>query len=51
MVEMILRVLSSQRRRVLAFWMPLMEAGLRMVTGTTKSEVRMMFLLKSTDRP
>jgi len=48
---MILRELSSQRRRVLAFWMPIAEAGLRMVTGTTKSEVRIMFLLKSMLRP
>lgn len=51
MVEMILRELSSQRRRVLAFWIPIAEAGLRMVTGTTKSEVRIMFLLKSILRP
>jgi hypothetical protein len=33
------------------FWIPLMDAGLRMVSGTTKSEVRMILALKSMERP
>jgi hypothetical protein len=48
-VLMIVRDAKSQRRRVLARTIP--KLGLRIVTGTTKSEVRMMFFSQSTLRP
>ncbi len=49
MVEMMVRVARSHNRSVLARWMPVV--GLRMDSGTTKSDVRMTPLLKSTDSP
>ena len=51
MVERIVRVGRSQSRSVLAFWIPAAEAGFKIVTGTTKSEVRMMFFSQSMERP
>ena len=41
----------SHRRSVLARWIPAADAGLRIVTGTTKSDVRMIFLFQSMLRP
>jgi hypothetical protein len=49
MVEIMVRVERFHSRRVLARWIP--RVGLRMDRGTTKSDVRMTPLLKSTERP
>lgn len=49
MVLMILRSSRLQSRRVSAYCTP--SVGFRMVIGTTKSEVRITFLLKSMSRP
>lgn len=48
-VEIIVLDDRFQRRKVLARWIP--NVGFKMVTGTTKSEVRIMFFLKSTLSP
>ena len=48
---MILRSESRHRRRVLARWIPAADTGFKMLKGTTKSDVMIMSLLKSTVRP
>jgi len=48
-VLMIVREARFHRRKVLSCWMP--REGLRIDTGTTKSEVSMIFLFQSTVRP